>query len=456
MKTPVAIVALLFASVCQAETPNVVVIMADDFGYGHIGAFNPNSKIPTPNLNALAASGMRFTDAHSGSSVCSPTRYGLLTGRYAWRTRLTKGVLASWAKPLIDDGRNDFTLAEMFASCGYQTGMVGKWHLGWNWKKTLNVFDPNKPATGGPTSHGFLSYFGVDHAGATPFCFLTDDHATYEAVNYFTNATVPDVRTPGFIPEQLTPTLHEAAKAFVTSAHEPFFLYYAPTAPHFPIAPSAEFTGASAASLGGEAVRVADVVMEFDTSIGDLLATLPANTLVIFTGDNGSQEQTGATRLAALGHASNGGWRGYKGSIYEGGHRVPFIASWPGRIEPMSDCSETICLTDLFATFADLLEYPLANSDGPDSFSVLPAMLGEEFSSPIRPPVVHQANDGQLAIRSNNWKCIFKLNTTTPGSLYDLASDPTETTNVLSSNGYVAGILASQMTAYKANGRSRP
>jgi arylsulfatase A len=448
------------APVAAADVPNVVYILADDFGYGDAGCYNPKSKIPTPNIDRLAKEGMRFTDAHSGSSVCSPTRYGILTGRYAWRTKLRRGVLGPYDPPLIAADR--LTVPALFQQKGYHTACVGKWHLGWDWPKADGnvVFD--KPITNGPTARGFDWYFGTDVPNYPPYCFIDNDRTvgnpTAEKTERDLNGR-PGAMLPGWKFDAILPTLTEKATGYVAERAKdgkPFFLYFPLTSPHEPIAPSAKFKGKSGIS------DLADFFMETDWAVGEVLAALDkhklaANTLVIFACDNGHAKYTGLPALEKAGHAVSGPLRGYKADVYEGGHRVPFLVRWPGTVKPGSVCDETVCHTDLFATAAAILGAKVPDTAGEDSVSLLPLLKGEKPERPSREAVVHQASDGTLAIRRGKWKLIFAGPPDAPADeLYDLAADLGETTSVATNHPEVVQQLTKLMERLIADGRSTP
>lgn len=397
--------------------PNILVILADDLGYGDLGCYNPRSKIPTPNLDRLAAAGIRFTDAHSPSSVCSPTRYALLTGRYAWRTRLQRGVLGPWSPPLI--ARDRLTVASLLKQQGYATGCIGKWHLGWEWPTkdgkppsngldNLSNVDFTKPIANGPTTRGFDFYFGTDVPNYPPFCFIENDRTVGIPTVPFgprKGVALPDWDWVNVLPELAKQAVRFVADRAKTG--QTFFLYLPLTSPHYPVVPAPEFKGKSGAGDYG------DFVFQTDWTVGQVLDALQRsgvaeNTLVIFTSDNGpeisNEVHPGAyDRIQQYGHASMGPLRGAKRDAWEGGHRVPFLARWPGKIKPGSISDETICHVDLMATVAALLDVKLPDDAGVDSYNLLPALLGEKLAQPIREATVHHAASGKFAIRKQDW-----------------------------------------------------
>jgi arylsulfatase A-like enzyme len=442
--------------------PNLVLILADDLGWGDLGCYNPESRIPTPHLDRLAHQGLRFLDAHSPSAVCTPTRYALLTGRYAWRTRLTQGVLWGYSPPLIEPNRP--TLPAFLQTAGYQTAAIGKWHLGLRFATrepaefgdaTQPAADPalidwHQPLPQGPRSAGFNTFFGIpasldmvpyvyienDHVTAPPSVLLAGDRSQRQGGRGFWRA---GPASPGFSVESCLPTLADRAVAFLRnqSPNQPFFLYFPLTSPHDPWVPTPEFQGRTRAGPRG------DFVAQTDAVVGRILHALEErgladNTLVIFTSDNGAHWLPAEVR--ETGHAANGPWRGMKSDAYEGGHRVPFIARWPARIRPDTTSPTLIGLHDLFATMADLLRQPLPPDAAPDSLSFLPALDGHRHRRP-QPLVLHSIR-GTFALRHGPWKWINAPDSggwspgrvDTPSQLYHLGRDPSETNNLAASH----------------------
>ena len=453
----------------STQHPNIVLILADDLGHGHVSHLNPQSKIQTPHIDQLAAQGITLTDAHSGSAVCSPTRYGLLTGRYAWRTRLVRGVLGPYDPPLIEADR--LTLPGMLKKHGYHSACIGKWHLGWDWPRTGGP-DPDftQAIAGGPTTRGFDFYFGTDVPNYPPYCFLENDRTVGQPTGQKTERSLdgrPGPMLPGWKFDAILPALADKAAAYIAeraAAKQPFFLYLPLTSPHEPIAPSAEFRGKSGLNPLG------DFLLETDAVVGKIAAALEQhkladNTLFIFTCDNGSSLYTGGAELAKLGHAPSAGWRGAKTSIYEGGHRVPFVARWPGVIPTGAKSGETICLTDLLATAAEIVGEKLPASAREDSHNILPILRGDKPAQSLREATVHQSAQGQLAIRQAQWKLITPLprpagaaksTDPTEAELYDLVADPAETKNVIADHPDIAARLSALLDKYRETGRSRP
>ncbi len=412
----VAVVGLQGAPMRAAEPPkpNIVYILADDLGYGDVGCYNPASKISTPNMDRLAKEGVRFTDAHSPSAVCTPSRYALLTGRYAWRTRLQRNVIGPFAQPLVAE--NQLTVAEVLRKHGYATACVGKWHLGWGWPRPGDggERDFTRPIPDGPTARGFDLYFGTDVPNYPPYCFLENDRTVgvpSEAAPVGSDEfNIAGPMVPGWKLVDVLPGLEKRAVEYVERAvkgNKPFFLYLPLTSPHYPVVPSVAYKGKSKVGDYG------DFVMQTDAVVGAVLDALKRsraaeNTLEIFTSDNGP-EITGEVnpgaydRLKEFGHAIMGPLRGTKRDAWEGGHRVPFIARWPGQIKAGTTCAETVCHVDLMATLAAVLNVQLAADAGVDSVSVLPALLGEKRAAPLREATVHHSAQGKFAVRKGDW-----------------------------------------------------
>jgi arylsulfatase A-like enzyme len=369
---------LLGTAALAAEKPNIIIVLADDQGYGDVTANNPDSKIPTPNLDRLAAEGMRFTDAHTSSGVCTPTRYSLLTGRYHWRTHLQSGVLGGFSKPLIAKDR--LTLAGLLKQNGYHTACIGKWHLGMAWPlkggqiaddngdfgkpfSDLSLVDYTAPITDGPLDHGFDHYYGISASlDMFPFVWINDrlptEIATVEKT--FLRKGPAGVKFEA-IDVQSGITDHTIAyiteRAPAAKAGTPFFAYVPLAAPHTPLVPTPEWQGKSGIN------PYADFVRQVDADIGRLLSALEQNgvaenTLIVFTSDNGCSPAANIDELLAANHHPSYVYRGHKADLYEGGHRVPFLARWPAKVKPGSVCDQLVGQFDFIATFADLLEVP--------------------------------------------------------------------------------------------------
>jgi arylsulfatase A-like enzyme len=485
------------------KLPNIILILADDMGYGDIQAYNPASGIPTTNLNSLAEEGMRFLDAHTNSSVCSPTRYGILTGRYAWRTRLKSGVLFEpGSKPLIQPER--LTLPKMLKKYNYHTACFGKWHLGIEWDRDEeDKADFNRPFLSGPNEVGFDYYFGVTGSlDMIPYTFYENNRPVQPVTETQPHLDFPRYlregpRAKGFDHSKALDRLTEKSVEYVkeqSGSENPFFLYFALTAPHKPVWPAERFQGRT--ELG----PYADLVLQVDWTVGQILAALEEqeikdNTLIIFTSDNGSfmfrvdadqkypfgkilPKQSFKARKVGDGqkdhaddsrihgyypfvHRANYIWRGTKADIWEAGHRVPFIVKWPGHIKEGTKNSQTICVTDIMKTCADIVGYSLTEKEGEDSFSLMPLFLGEQ-SKISRAPVVHHSSGGMFAIREGKWKMVFGNGSggrqvprgkpfKKPYILYNMKNDPAETTNLISQYPKVANKLSDQLDSIRYN-----
>ena len=469
----------------QAAKPNIVFIMADDMGYGDPGCYNGESKTPTPAMDRLAGQGIRFTDAHTPSAVCTPTRYGVLTGRYCWRSRLTRGVLNGYSEPLIETER--MTVASMLKKRGYRTGCVGKWHLGLGWATKdadqtpkADTVDWSRPVTYSPQSAGFdYSYIIPASLDMDPYCWLENGRIVEPA----TERTPGSKRrrdggggfwragpiAPSFDFYQVLPTVTNKSVDFIRrqSTNQPFFLYVPLNAPHTPWMPTDEFRGKTEVDWYG------DFVAQVDASIGRIIQALDEagfrdDTLVIVTSDNGSHWLV--EQIRQFGHRSNDGWRGQKADIHDGGHRVPFICRWPGHIKPGTQSDQTICLTDLMATCAAAVGETLPDNAGQDSYNILPAMLDPGLKEPIREATIHHSAQGLFAVRQGPWKLILGLGSggfTAPrrvkpepggpqGQLYNLHDDPGEQKNLWVQRPEIVQQLTALLERYQQQGYSRP
>lgn len=380
-----------------AQKPNIVVIFADDLGYGDLSSYGA-TRIQTPHSDRLADEGMRFTDAHSPSAVCSPSRYALLTGRYAWRTWMKNWVLDEHMPLLIDQDR--LTLPKMLQELGYTTGAVGKWHLGWGDQVPPDFNDDSKR---GPLDVGFDQFFGVSYSHNSSL-MLQNFVRDRRIVALGADEDIRDPEVQHRLARRLEDTAielsAEAVKFIRDHRDEPFFLYYPTTNIHWPRTPNEKFVGKSQAGVYG------DFVAEFDWAVGEVLRALDElsltdNTLVVLSSDNGGRPTSGMN-----GHKLNGNLRGIKRQIWEGGHRVPLLVRWPGEVEPGSTSDETVCLTDLMATLASYFDYDLADDEAEDSVDLLTVLRGEAYSQPIREATVHHSVSGMFAIRQGDWKLI--------------------------------------------------
>jgi len=466
--------------------PNIVVILADDFGVGDIQAHYAQNKIPTPHLDRFVRQGRSFSDAHTSSAVCSPTRYGLLTGRYNWRTRLQEWVIAAYEPPLIAEDRP--TLASFLRRHGYHTGCIGKWHLGWKWpgpqpsrmteKRNGQArlgWDFTKPIRGGPTHRGFDYYFGVDLPNLPPFTYIENDRvATLPTAKFQPDPSEGVVlpkglagapAAPGWRMQDVLPEITRRAVQFVRDQEKkkrPFFLYFPLTSPHEPIVPSKDFRGKSGIA------PIADFVIETDWSAGQVVeaiddAGLAEETIVVFTADNGHSHYTGWEQLVAAGHRPSGPYRGHKGDVWEGGHRVPLVVRWPGHVEAGTSSDQIVCLTDLFATCAEIIGEELPAGGGEDSLSFLPALLGKSPSEG-RATLVSHSNFGEFAYRDGPWKLVFRISGPNLGQsrgkptiaeLYHLESDVGEQADLSGKHPDVVKRMTKDLRALIDRGTSR-
>ncbi|MCC6695091.1 MAG: sulfatase-like hydrolase/transferase [Candidatus Hydrogenedentes bacterium] len=450
------------------KPPNIVIILADDFGVGDIAALNEGRGIPTPCLDHFVSQSMSFTDAHSASAVCSPTRYGLLTGRYCWRTCLQSWVLDAYEPPLIAEDR--LTLPKMLKKHGYATACIGKWHLGSVWagegEARKKKADFSVPIQQGPITRGFDYYFGTEVPNFPPFTFIENDHVLVQPTDQMpeNDASVHvgfqgAPMAPGWKFDEILPTLTSKCAAYIheqAQSKQPFFLYFPMTSPHEPVSPSGAFKGKSGIA------PIADFLMETDWSAGQVLGAIDAagisdNTIVIFAGDNGHSAYTGFDVLVQHGHMPSGPYRGHKGEIWEGGHRVPFIVRWPGKVAPGSSCDQLACLNDVMATCAELVGAKLPEDSAEDSVSLLPALLGRA-EAPLREALVHHDVKGQFAIRQGPWKLVILAGKDSPPAfeLYDLGRDIAEARNVAGQHADVVARMLKLLDEYVAKGRSTP
>ena len=468
-----------------ARAPNIVIVLADDLGYGDVGYLNSQSQIPTPNLDTLAGQGMAFLDAHSPSAICTPTRYGLLTGRYAWRTRLTRGVLDGYAGPLIAPKRE--TLGSFLGATGYRTAVIGKWHLGLGFaKNALGEFDFEEPIDDGPHTHGFHeSYIIPGSLDFPPYVYIRDGEITGFPLGQQSGMEFPRYMRAGelasdFDPADVLDELIRQATGFIqrqASDGSPFLLYLPLTAPHKPVWPAQRFEGTTELGPYG------DFIVQVDAAVGDVMSALDQagvddNTLLIVTSDNGSfmsrldglhdRDHTDDSTIQAYragNHTANHVYRGTKADIWEGGHRVPFFARWPGQIEPGSTREEVISLTDVFATVAEIVGKELPNHAAEDSFSLLPLLRGNPWARP-RAAVTHHSIQGMFAIRDGRWKLVAGNGSggredpigqpfERPYQLFDIASDPSEQSNVYDQHPAVAQRLERELERIRSWDRSR-
>ena len=484
-----AIACLVFGGDVYAQKrPNIIIILADDLGYGDVQCFNPGGKIRTPNIDRLAAAGMKFTDAHSSSGICTPSRYSLLTGRYHWRSRLQEGIVEKWERPLITPERT--TIADFARQNGYQTAAMGKWHLGWNWPideqdrhhfTQFGSFEGRpknpeaqpvateedraawsrafaRPIKGGPLAVGFDTYFGTDVPNWPPFCFIRDEK-TIGIPTEFLKQPLVTINQASFQGpalkdwklELILPELEKEAVNYITkhaSSSKPFLLYLPLTSPHTPLAIIEKWRNSS--GLNND---YADFVIQTDATVGRILDALKQtglenNTLVIFTSDNGCGSYIGVKDLEARGHYVSGGLRGYKGDVWEGANRVPFIVRYPGVAKAGSVCDKLVMQADFMATIAEIVGKKLPDNVGEDSYSFLPLLKGSNKAT--RENAIYCRFDGLQAIRKGEWKLVC---TATP-QLYDLKTDIAETKNVAAENPKIVEELLLLRKKLISEGRS--
>src|SRR6478672_7730920 len=480
-------------SLSSAERPNIVVIYADDQGYGDMSALNPKAKFQTPNLDRLAREGLLFTDGHCADTVCTPSRYALLTGRYSWRTSLKSGVLHAEGDCLIAKERP--TVASLLREHGYRTAMFGKWHLNMKFPGSVGKRDWSQPIADGPTEHGFEEYFGIPASmNYGVLTFIENDRVTDPPSLWTHRKQVPQQHTFRFIPPydsqpqsdtdiEIAPSFRDdiclkvctekavefiARHAAEARAGKPSFVYLALNSPHLPHCAAPEFAGRSQVGAYG------DFMLETDHRVGQVLAALDQHgltrdTLVIQTSDNGPE--TGyRERMAEFQHSSNGELKGGKRDIYEGGHRVPLVMRWPAVIRAGRTCDEPVGQVDLLATCADLIGAKLLPTTGEDSFTLLPALRGEDYPRPLRGPLIHHSASGYFAIRDGHWKLnlfrgsggslaprlIQSKGNEPPFELYEMNQDWRETTNVHGQHPDVVERLKASATKIVLDGRSTP
>lgn len=494
---PIILISLFYLSSCsvnreEQKNPNIIYVLADDLGYGDISVFNENGKIKTPNIDKMAFEGIKFTDAHTSSSVCTPTRYGILTGRYNWRSRLKGSVLTGKSKALIPNSRS--TVASMLQKQSYHTAFIGKWHLGWDWALTNNDsfggkgwnikdfdnVDFSKPVTNTPNDLGFNYTYG--HSGSL-------DMAPYVYVENGKVTAIPDTTTVNtgkyswwregptgrdFDHEDVTPNFFRRSFKYIkerSKEADPFFLYLALPSPHSPILPTEEWQDSSGLNPYG------DFVMMIDDYMGQLEKVIKEsgiedNTIVIFTSDNGCSPAAKIDELVKKGHHPSYIYRGHKADIFEGGHRVPFIVKWPKKIKEGIVSHETICTTDLMATCAEIVGYSLSDNEGEDSYSLVSLFEQVKLDKPLREATVHHSINGSFAIRKDQWKLIMcpgsggwsfpkpnnkeAINLLPKYQLYNLKNDPSETNNLLAINTEKVEELKSLLIKYIIEGRSTP
>jgi len=477
------ILSLLFTLSCGNEplpekNPNLIYILADDLGFGDISSYNPASKIITPNIDMMVSDGIMFSDAHSASAVCTPTRYGILTGRYSWRTGLKQGVTWSWDQPLIETSR--LTLSSMLKEKGYLTACIGKWHLGLGWvmDEEKGVADFSKPLTAGPNDYGFdYSYIIPASLDIPPYVYIEDLELTAMPDRLTSDTSKFGWWREGntgadFEHQKVLPHLTDKAVEWVNKQagkDKPFFLYFALPAPHTPILPTGDFIGISNTNPYG------DFVVMVDHMVGRIMDALEKNmiednTIIIFTSDNGCSPEADFDQLSALGHSPSFVFRGHKADIFEGGHRIPFIVKWPEIVNSGRTSLKTVSLNDIMATMADITSYEIPDDAAEDSYSLLPVLKGKP-SDFRRESIIHHSVNGFFAIRKGKWKlnvCAGSGGWSYPTEseaeelglpwlqLYNLDNDPGEENNIVADNPEIVKELKELLNEQIFSGRSTP
>jgi len=478
---PLLLASLLCGAAKQNAHPNVIFVLADDLGIGDVSPTNPECKIKTPHLQKMADEGITFHDAHTSSSVCTPTRYGVLTGRYNWRSRLARGVLSGTSDHLIPAGRA--TVGHLLKRAGYHTQMIGKWHLGWDWDRSgdgWNKINFEKPVKNGPDINGFINYYG--HCGSLdmpPYVWVDTGRVTAlpdreegvdrkeDPYGWYREGPIG----PDFKIDEVLPHLFEKSVAYVkerAKKKKPFFLYLPLPAPHTPIVPVPPYKDASKMN------PYADFMMQVDGHMGELFtaikeAGVDENTLVFFTSDNGCSNQANFEKLAEFGHDPSGGFRGHKADIYEGGHRVPLIVRWPNGIKPGQNSNALTCLTDLYDTMREITGQKKIDQGGEDSFSLIPAFSGKTTTD--RTTLISHSIDGSFAIRQGDWKlCLSagsggwshpretdaKKQGLPPMQLYNLKADKAEQINLFKQRKDKVNELLDLLEKEVSSGRCTP
>ncbi|MDR1957586.1 MAG: arylsulfatase [Planctomycetaceae bacterium] len=464
--------------------PNIVLILADDMGYGDISLLNEKSKIRTPHLDSLGREGIVFTDAHAACSICGPSRYGILTGRYPMRNRRKASNNPNgFGPPVIEPNR--LTIAQILKNKGYDTAAFGKWHLGMTWPtrdgKPLTDtnsetewprIDYTRRIADGPTDRGFDYYFGIPASlDMVPYVFIENDHVTEIPTTVKQN----DPPRPGpagkdFEPIDVLPALTRQTVEFINNhgiagpqQGKPFFVYMPLNAPHTPLVPTRSWQGKN--ELGD----YGDFVLQVDDAVGQVLAAvdrngLSENTLVIFTVDNGFAPYLKPEKYESQGHFPSHIYRGYKGDIYDGGHRLPFLVRWPGKVKPGTCSDELVCLTDFARTFAEITDYQIPEDAAEDSISFLPLLSGKEHPQK-RTSAVHLSGKNRVSFREGNWKLIVSANTSPrtpqrkqspPCELYDIEKDPSEQNNLAEEKPEIVESMFVTLQTILQDGRSTP
>ena len=486
----------------QAGRPNILLILADDLGYGDIACYNAQSKVPTPNLDRLAKQGMRFTDAHSASTVCTPTRYSVLTGRMAFRTGF-RGVFTGVGGPCMIE-KERLTLPGMLREKGYTTACFGKWHVGLTFLNKdgkrvtkggvagVKEVDFSRAIPDAPIHRGFDKFFGTACCPTTDwlYAYIDGDRIPVPPTHLvdrgplpkhpYSRDNRPGMIAPGFDLEEVDLVFLKKSREFIErhvkqTPDKPFFLFHSAQAVHLPSFPADRFKGKTKAGPHG------DFIHELDYVVGELMKTLDRlgvadNTLVIFASDNGPEVTSVVNMRKDHRHDGARPWRGMKRDQWEGGHRTPFIVRWPGKVRPASTTGQMTGLTDIMATCAAVVGAKLPDSAAEDSYNILPVLLGTQGEKPVRRYLLQQTITLALAIRRGPWKYLdhkgsggnnygrghlkpYALPETAPNApaqLYNLDTDPGETTNLYFKHPEIVQELKAKLQQYKTSGRSRP
>ncbi|MCO8122033.1 arylsulfatase [Stieleria sp. TO1_6] len=494
----VALAGVFAAGQTLAAKPNVLILYADDLGYGDLRVNQPDSKIPTPNLNRLARQGMRFSDGHSSSGICTPSRYALLTGRHHWRD--FHGIVNAFGSSVFAPDR--LTLPEMLSRQGYDTAAIGKWHLGWDWAAIrrpgaksskqgrtqvwgFDAFDWTQSIPDGPLAHGFDHYFGDTVINFPPYAWIEDDRLVtppdtmmdttkWKPIKEGNWECRPGPMVSDWDPYQNIPTITRRGVDYLRSRKDtdkPFFLYFAFPSPHAPIIPNDRFDGKSGAGPYG------DFVFETDDAVGQLLSALDEsgqaeNTIVVFTADNGPEKYAYA-RDEKYDHWSSSPFRGLKRDTYEGGHHVPFLVRWPGVTRPGSVNETLVSQIDLMATLANVVEFELPTDAAEDSHDLTPLLRGS--TNPVRSTHVHNTRTNEYAIRDGKWLLVAAKNGYVSGrnaawetkhqypaddqqsvELYDMQTDIGQRNNVAKDHPEVVKRLQTLLAKIRQQGFSAP
>lgn len=489
----------------SGQLPNILFILVDDLGYGDVACYNPESRIPTPNIDQMAAEGVMFTDAHSPSTVCTPTRYSILTGRMAFRTGMRSVFTGAGGPCLIEEGR--LTLPEMLRKQGYFTANVGKWHIGMtfyddaggvikDWGiEGVKQIDYSRVIPDGPVNRGFDTFFGTVSCPTTDFlyAYVENDRIPVPPTKLLDKSKLPnhaysnDCRlgmvADNFDLEEVDLVFLEKSKSILddhvkNNPDKPFFLYHSMQAVHLPSFPASQFKGKTNSGPHG------DFIFEMDYIVGELLKKLDDlgvadNTIVMLASDNGPEVPTVIDMRKTYGHDGARPWRGVKRDQWEGGHRTPFIVKWPGKVKPNSVSDQLLSLTDVMATFAEITGAEIPHDAAEDSYNMLPALLGKAGKEPVRQYMLQQTWTLEMSIRNGNWKyldhkgsggnnyerdgewgmkqyAIEDTDPDAPGQLYKLDTDPGEITNLYSKHPEIVKELKTKLEEFKASGRSAP